>query len=259
MTIRILSYNIRFGGAGREAELAAVIRAVAPDVVLLQEATDPGVVGRLAERTGLETWGSRRGHSTGFVSRLAVEAHAWHHPRGARHAFLEVVLADRDCRLFALHLSAWFSRWSERRRAREIRLLLDGIRHHQHGLHVVAGDFNALAPGEVLDAARMPAWIRAMVWLSGRDIARETIQTMLDEGYIDGWRYLHPGDPGYTFPTWDPHLRLDYVFTPARHAERFTSCIAVTAPLEARTASDHFPLLVELETGERTASDAGPP
>ena len=33
MTLRILSYNIRRGGAGREGPLAAVISAVAPDIV----------------------------------------------------------------------------------------------------------------------------------------------------------------------------------------------------------------------------------
>ncbi len=46
--LRLLSYNIRYGGAGREAALAAVIRAAAPDLVVLQEATNPQVVERLA-------------------------------------------------------------------------------------------------------------------------------------------------------------------------------------------------------------------
>jgi exodeoxyribonuclease-3 len=148
-------------------------------------------------------------------------------------------------RLFGLHLSAWFSRWSERRRAREIRALLAGIREHQHGFHLIAGDFNALAPGERLQVARMPAWIRAMIWVSGRDIARDTIQVMLDERYVDAWRQLHPGDPGATFPTWDPHLRLDYVFTPERYGNRLSSCEVLRQPM-AVAASDHFPLMVEV-------------
>ena len=244
---RLLSYNIRYGGTGREVALAAVIGAVAPDVVVLQEATDPRVVARLAEAGGFAGWGSRRGYSTGFLSRIPVAHYAWHHPRGSRHAFLELALEGTDFRLFGLHLSAWFSRWSERRRAREIRALLDGIREHQTGFHVIAGDFNALAPGELLEVARMPRWIRAMVWLSGRDIARETIQVMLDEGYADAWRTLHPGDPGYTFPTWDPHVRLDYVFTPQRYAARLRVCDVVRQPdAEIRVASDHHPLVVEI-------------
>ena len=247
MTLRLLSYNIRYGGTGHEEALAAVIRAVSPDVVMLQEATDPHVVSSLARDTGLAQWGSQPGYSTGFLSRVAVEHHEWHHPRGSRHAFLELALAGLGVRLFGLHLSAWFSRWSERRRAREIRALLDGIREHQHGFHLIAGDFNALAPGERLQVARMPAWIRAMILLSGGDIARETVQVMLDSGYVDAWRLLHPDDAGSTFPTWDPHIRLDYVFTPSRYTTRLTRCEVIREPAEASTASDHFPVMVEVE------------
>lgn len=247
MTLRLLSYNIRYGGKHREHALASVIRAADADVVVLQEAREPSVVAHLAEETGLPYWGARKGRSTGFLSRIPVEHHAWHRPRAARHPFLELVLEARRCRIFGLHLSAWFSKWTERRRAMEIRALLDGIRHHQHGLHVVAGDFNALAPGERLHVARMPAWIRALIWLSGRDIARDTIQVMLDERYLDVFRHLHPRSNGYTFPTWDPHVRLDYVFTPARYSPRVLSCSIVSQPHEALRASDHFPLLAELD------------
>jgi endonuclease/exonuclease/phosphatase family metal-dependent hydrolase len=247
VTRRLLSYNIRYGGTGREAALAAVIAAAAPDIVVLQEATDPRVVARLADAAAYPMWGSRPGHSTGFLSRLPVAHHTWHHPSASRHAFLEVALEGTEWRIFVLHLSAWFSKWSERRRAREIRALLDGIREHQHGFHLIAGDFNALAPGERLEVGRMPRWIRAMVWLSGRDIARSTIQVMLDDDYVDAWRTLHPAEPGYTFPTGDPHVRLDYVFTPKRYAARLTSCEVLATPTATRAASDHLPLLVEIK------------
>jgi exodeoxyribonuclease-3 len=243
VTLRLLSYNIRYGGAGRENDIAAVINQCAPDVVVLQEATDPNVVSRLADLTGLAHWGSRIGHSTGFLSRGPITHHAWHSPRAARHPFLEIVPEGHQVRIFGLHLSAWFSNWSERRRAREIRLLLDGIRAHQHGFHIIVGDFNALAPGERLDVTPMPAWIRAMVWMSGRDIARRTIQVMLDEKYVDVWRRVIPVGDGYTFPTWGAHVRLDYMFTPERYASRFTECSVVT---HAGSASDHFPLLASV-------------
>jgi len=251
VTLRLLSYNIRYGGTGRETAIAAVIRSLAPDVVMLQEASEPAVVERLARETEMPHWGARRGHSTGYLSRLTVAEHAWHHPPAARHAFLEVVLADRDCRLFGLHLSAWFSKWSEQRRERELRALIDGIRQHQHGFHLILGDFNALAPGERLRADRMPGWIRAMVWMSGNDIARTTIQLMLDEQYVDAFRYLHPGEEGYTFPTWDPHVRLDYVFAPARDASRFARCEVIADAADMRAASDHFPLLAEVSEPAR--------
>lgn len=243
---RVMSYNIRYGGVGKQAELAEVIRRVAPDVVLLQEATHPDVVAHLADAAGYSHHASRRAYSTGFMSRLPVKSHAWHQPRGARHAFLEVVFAEPELRLYGLHLSAWFSKWSERRRHHEIRALLEGIKEHQHGFHLLLGDFNALAPGERLVVEKMPTWIRAMVWISGRDIARDTIQTMIDANYTDVWKRLHPGEPGYTFPTWDPHVRLDYAFVPVTHSDRVRSFEIVHSPDVVKTASDHHPILVTL-------------
>jgi endonuclease/exonuclease/phosphatase family metal-dependent hydrolase len=245
--IRLVSYNIKFGGRGRELAIAEVIKGTGADAVLLQEATDPRVVERLAQETGLSNWGSRPDYSMGFITRIPVAHHHWHHPVNSRHPFLELALEGVECRIFGLHLVAWFSKWTERKRARELRALLDGIRDHQNGFHLIAGDFNALAPGELLEVRKMPRWIRAMVWLSGNDIARDTIQLMLDEGYSDAWRNLHPKDAGFTFPTWDPHVRLDYVFVPKRDATRIAVCEIVNGnPDLIKTASDHAPILVEM-------------
>jgi exodeoxyribonuclease III len=247
VTLRLLSYNIRFGGHGREHALAETIVAAAPDLVVFQEAIDPAVIERLSEATKFPFWAARRNHSIGFLSREKVEYHEWHYPAGARHSFLEIVPAGSNARIFGLHLSARFSRWDERRRAREIRSLLDGIKRHQNGFHALVGDFNTLAPGEVLEMDKMPAWIRALIWISGRKLQRETIQLMLDAGYGDGFRMLHADDKGYTFPTWDPHVRLDYVFVPKTFADRLGKCEVITEPNERiRAASDHCPLLVEL-------------
>jgi len=244
--LKLLSYNIRFGGRKRERELAEVIRSVAPDLVVFQEAIDADVIRRLAADTGLRHWAARGRHSIGFISRLEIAHHEWHYPAGAKHSFLEIVVAGSETRIFGLHLSSMFSKWGERRRVREIRALLNSIERHQTGFHVLVGDFNTLAVGELLDVRRMPAWIRGMIWLSGRDIQRETIQLMRDSGYVDGYRNLHPADKGYTFPVWDPHLRLDYVFLPSGFSERLIHCEVIQPGLATR-ASDHFPLLAHLD------------
>jgi endonuclease/exonuclease/phosphatase family metal-dependent hydrolase len=245
--VKLLSYNIRFGGREREAQLAEVIRSVGPDLVVFQEAIDPGVIERLAAATGLPTWAARRRHSIGYISRLPVDHHEWHYPAGAKHSFLEIVLAGSEARIFGLHLSARFSKWSEQRRAREIQSLLKGIERYREGLHILVGDFNTLAPGELLDVPRMPAWIRALIWLSGRDIQRDTIRIVGEANYVDGYRRLHPEDKGYTFPNWDPHLRLDYVFLPEPFADRLLSCEVINQLPAAVAASDHFPLLAQLD------------
>ena len=255
--MRLLTYNIREGGVGRAEAIAEVIRAASPDVVALQEARDPDVVEQIAKLAGFEFFGSRRSHSTGFLSNVPVINYGWRHPPRTRHALLEVALAEGCPRLFVLHLRAWFSNWTERQRARELRGLLDGIQEQlkreqrAFAFHVLAGDFNALAPGEAFDSSPMPAWIRGMIWLSGRDIARSTIEMMKSDGYIDAWRALYPdhvSDAGYTFPVWNPHVRLDYVFAPSEYASRFTACEVRRTPDTVRTASDHFPLLVEIST-----------
>jgi exodeoxyribonuclease-3 len=255
VSVRLLTYNIREGGVGRAEQIAEVIAAASPDVVALQEARDPAVIERVATLAGFPFSGARPAHSTGFLSRLPVLAYDWRHPPRTRHALLEIALADGLPRVFVLHLRAWFSRWSEQQRARELRGLLDGIRdqlvreRHAFAFHVLAGDFNALAPGELFDSSPMPAWIRGMVWLSGRDIARSTIEMMRADGYADAWRTVHPDserEPGYTFPVWNPHVRLDYVFTPTAYASRVRACEVRREPDVVRTASDHFPLLVEL-------------
>ncbi|MBC8029525.1 MAG: endonuclease/exonuclease/phosphatase family protein [Pyrinomonadaceae bacterium] len=248
MILKLLSYNIRFGGLKRERELAEVIRGVSPDLVVFQEAIDAELISRLAVDTGLPFWAARGRHSIGYISRVEIAHHEWHYPAGAKHSFLEIVVAGGETRIFGLHLSSMFSKWGERRRVREIRSLLKSIERYQSGFHVLVGDFNTLAVGEVLDVRRMPAWIRGLVWISGRDIQRETIQLMRDSGYVDGYRHLHPSDKGYTFPVWDPHLRLDYVFVPGSFTDRLVHC-EVIQPDAAAKASDHFPLLAHLDFG----------
>jgi exodeoxyribonuclease III len=247
VSLKLLSYNIRFGGLGREDMLARAIKQVAPDLVVFQEAIHPEVIERLAHSTGLQFWAARKNHSIGYISRTEITYHEWHYPAGARHPFLEIVPSGSDMRIFGLHLSARFSKWDERRRAREIRALLEGIKRHQEGFHVLVGDFNTLAPGEILEIKRMPGWIRALIWISGRQLQRETIQFVLNAGYVDGYRTLHKETAGYTFPTWDPRVRLDYVFVPKAFSERLIECdVIIDANGVVRAASDHCPLMAQI-------------
>ena len=246
MTLRLLTYNIRDGGAGRVDSLAGVIASCAPDVVVMQEATRPDVVAALAERVGMAEWRSAAGQSLGCLSRVPLAHVGWHRPRFSRHAYIDVVPADRGVRIFGVHLSAIHAAWTERRRLFELQALLHAIRQHQHGVHVLAGDFNTLAPNESLDVRRLPPRYRPFVWLSGGRIRWRTIQTIIDAGYVDAYRRHHALAPGHTLPTWDPHVRLDYVFTPAAFADVVTACDVVKPP-EATAASDHFPVVADLE------------
>jgi exodeoxyribonuclease III len=245
VTLRILSYNIRRGGAGREEPLAAVIRSASPDVVVLQEATRPDVVERIARDSGMQQWSARAGKSLALMSRAPVAHVAAHRPRISRHAFLEVAPSETAWRVFGVHLSAVHAAWTERRRVYELRALLKAIARHQQGPHVLIGDFNTVAPGDILDVRRLPHRLRALVWLSGGRIRWKTIATVLAEGYVDGFRYLNPDDLGYTLPTPEPHVRLDYAFIPGAFVRQLRSCEILKTADTAR-ASDHFPLLLEI-------------
>jgi exodeoxyribonuclease-3 len=244
--LRLLSYNIRFGGTGREDLLAAVIRACDPDIVVLQEATRADVVDTLSKRTGLKYSSSKPGHSVAFLSRIEIEQHLWHYDRDLQRPFMEIVLGGSSLRIFGIHLRATHSNYTERGRMREARALLRCIKEYREGFHLLVGDFNTLAPGELLDMQRLPMRYRALAFLLGGRVTYRTIQIMLDEGYIDSYRKLST-DPGFTFPTWDPNVRLDYVFVPTAYAERVRTCRVVTEIPEAATATDHFPLLAEIE------------
>jgi exodeoxyribonuclease III len=246
---RLMTYNIRHGGHGREAAIAAVVNACAPDLVLLQEATDPRTVARIADATGMEDWRAYAGQSLGFLSRRRVAFAEWTRPRVSRHAFIEVVPAGDPLRIFGVHLSAVHAAWTERRRVFELRALLRSVARHQHGFHVLSGDFNTVAPGEHLNVGHLPFRLRPLVWMSGGRIRWRTVQTVLDAGYVDGYRMKHLDTAGCTLPTPNPHVRIDYVFVPAPFSERVAACDVVQSP-QAVAASDHFPVVADLVTEE---------
>jgi exodeoxyribonuclease-3 len=244
--VRLLTYNIRHGGRGREKALAGVINACEPDFVVLQEATRPDIVEKLGSACAMRTWAARAGHSVAFLSRLDVAHYQWHRPLLGRRWFLEVALAKPAWRIFGVHLSAIHSNLTELRRTYELRAILRDTAQYRDTLHVLTGDFNTLAPGEELDIRRLPFRLRAFLRITGGRVRWRTIALMAGASYTDVYRSLHPLDSGYTFPAWDPHIRLDYVFAPPAAAKLIKHC-EVVRETPVREASDHFPLLSEID------------
>lgn len=246
MIFRLLTYNILRGGIGRTDVLAKVINACRPDLVLLQEATDAGIVKQLAKLTGMADGRTFQRQSLGFLSREMVASCQWIRPRVSRHAFVEVVPKGEKLRVYGVHLSAILAAWTEQRRLFELRAMLKSIERHRTGFHVLAGDFNTVAAGEGFQVGKLPMRLRPLMWLSGGTVRWRTIETVVKSGYCDSFRKLHPTDPGMTLPTHDPMLRLDYVFVPQAQCDRVKTCEVVrTSP--ADIASDHFPVLAEID------------
>lgn len=251
MMFRLLTYNILHGGGDEDRvdAIAQVINAVAPDLVLLQEATNAANVERLARATGMDDCRTFQRQSLGYLSRKKVSFAQWIRPRISRHAFLEVVPAGDELRVFGVHLSAVHAAWTERRRVLELGALLKSVDQHREGFHVLTGDFNTVAPGDAWDADKLPFRLKPLIWLSGGSVRWRTIQTVLDAGYVDAFKLKHPGDPGMTLPTRDPHIRLDYVFVPQAHVTRVMACEVVRHPAAVK-ASDHFPVVADLHVAQ---------
>jgi len=240
-----MSYNIRFGGVGREELLADVIRQAEPDIVALQEATRPDVVERLAAITNMPYWASKSGQSAAFMSRVGVEHFEWQYHRKMQRAVLAIDI--NGVRIYNVHLRATHSNYTERGRMREVRALLDSVGALSETFHILVGDFNTLAPGELLDMQKLPMRYRLLAMVLGGRITFRAIQMMLDAGYVDCYRQLHV-EAGSTFPAWEPNVRLDYVFAPQRFADRVGSCDVITWIREPAKATDHLPLIAEIST-----------
>lgn len=159
--LSLLTYNILAGGAPRLDAIEAVIRASGADLVALQEAQRPDVLEALATRLGMHHTLAHvsSGWQVAALSRWPFEETRVHSGPGLPRALLEVVVAPSGgarLRLFVTHLSAAFRqrRAGEGLRLAELAGVLERMRaaRETDEPHVLAGDFNSLAPGERLRA-----------------------------------------------------------------------------------------------------------
>lgn len=244
--MRILSYNILKGARGRETAIAEVLQAHQPDIVLLQEATLPYSVYRLAELAGYEIYDSRTGQSTAFLSRIPVQ-YQWRQIGFQRSPFLEITPEGTSLRIVGVHLMASLSTIMERVRVREIESLLAVTQDYRDQPHVLIGDFNALAPGDRFHFATYPWWLKLVVLFNGLQVRRDALTKLLDAGYVDSFRRCHPQLTGYSIPTPDPNSRLDYAFVPGVHQDIIRDSVVLRDPPAVLTASDHYPIMIDLD------------
>jgi endonuclease/exonuclease/phosphatase family metal-dependent hydrolase len=252
VTVRIASYNIRKGGSRRREAIAEVLTALDADVTVLQEATDPEVVGWLARKVGYQFWTSRPDHSVALLARGEPDDVHWH-VMGLNRTFIEARLPG-GIRLFAIHLSSGLSRRGERRRLGELTEILKVAGDEDDRKRtMIVGDFNSIAPGDSLKLASLPRWIRMLLRLDG-GIQTEVIAGVRAAGFIDAYRRFEPHD-GATLPSVAPVVRLDYFMVGEDVAPAVRSCsIATLSSSLMTTASDHLPLVTVLDTGDPEAA-----
>lgn len=236
--MRVMSWNVHamVGGDRRcdPERIARVLADVAPDVAGLQEVGTDLAKGRVADPAQLlgalaemhAAFGPTMHHRRGFaygnavlsrVPILAVRIYdlsvPGREPRGCVRADVEI--SGARVHFFAAHLGL---HWRERRRQAAQLLSADILRDTAlaHPL-VLVGDFNSLS-----DRSAVPRWLRRQL--------------------LDCARVARNEAP--TFPAFFPLLRLDHCYVDAAFQVR--SVDVVRTPT-ARRASDHLPLVVELE------------
>ena len=246
MTLRILSYNIRFGGRGRERAIAEVLRALNPDVAVLQEATDPAVIAAVAAVLDLRVVAADANASVAVIGR-ATTANVQRLPLRTGRTCVALDLPDHGVRLYGVHLSAGLSRRGESRRLAETRQLLWIIDSQDGRIRsAIIGDLNAISPDDGLRTATLPLWIRILLQVDG-GIQTAVLAGLTGAGYVDAYRRLNPADAGPTMPAARPSVRLDYLLVDRELAPLVTRCEPETTAPSLVVASDHLPLVADLD------------
>lgn len=235
--ITVLTYNIRCGGEDGIPLITEVVRARRPDMIALMEASDRSRVETIARDLGM--WvahgaAHREEGRIAWLSRSPVQRVTNH-----RHVRLAKTLLE-----FATHLA---SRHDRQRPDEEVTVILDLLRPHTGQPHLLVGDFNAFHPADEIGMPpgggnpedqpndgprRQPI-----------DERRRPIGLLLEAGYVDCYRTLHPRTPGFTYPAASPWLRIDYAFASPELAVHLAASDVVT-DAEAQQASDHLPVWV---------------
>lgn len=247
--LRILTYNLEFGGHEQVEAIYTVLAYTKADVIALTEADDPQVVATLAERLQMEqVWAQGSGdRHIATLSRFPVlEWHIYNTPpltQAALETRLDVY--GQPVTVYNVHFLPYLLLPFEVRRWQAVGELLQLIKQHQPGYHLIVGDLNAIAPGDQVLQRKNPARMRRVMALQLWFIFRLAIPRLLRAGYVDCFRHLHPRQAGFTWHTQNPTTRYDYILAHYTLVPFLKSCRLVDEISAVFHASDHFPLVAE--------------
>jgi endonuclease/exonuclease/phosphatase family metal-dependent hydrolase len=234
-----MTYNIHHGrGIDGRVDLdriAALIRGAKADIVALNE-VDRGtkrtdgrdIAKELAELCGMTAVFERNidfqggEYGNAVLSRLPISWHRNLHYKMVRpheqRGLLQVgiTIAGREIRFLATHIDHRKDDTERVSNVAEIKAILDAA---EGAPIILCGDFND-TPGS-----------RTYAGLLAR--------------FVDSWSALDDGE-GHTYPSENPRKRIDYVWV-----QRGTGLTPVSASIPRSLASDHLPLIVELELQPR--------
>ena len=260
--MRIATYNTFEGGRaqlgsvqGRPERLLEVINGMSPDLIALQELVDWQARGRARFEKFADDAGMTgeifvgQGFPVGVLARRPwriarsrfLRAGFWH---GLAHVQIEDGAGAR-IQVLAAHLSPR----GPRQRLAEVRSALDLVEPDVPA--VLLGDLNLISHLDRVPVRglSLPTFVRHA---SDGALDQRVSRLIAAAGFVDAYAQLNPGCAGHTIPTpaaaespFSP-ARLDYIHLSPDLAGRLRSAeIYRHAP--AAAASDHFPLLAELD------------
>jgi exodeoxyribonuclease-3 len=254
MLIRLLTYNIKSGGHGREELILDFLRQSQADIIVLQEAFTDTPLHSFAQTLGMEYYlaASNVKWHVALLSRFPISAAASHRQPPIFRSLLDATLAvgQQQLQVFGIHLYAGLALKAELRRYRELAPILKHLAAYTARPCLVVGDFNAVVPGDRVAFEIMPPWLKRRLWMQGRHVFRFVMRKFLRAGWIDCFRLLNPQADGFTLPTGRPDIRFDYAFTSASMKPNVRRCQVLREPAALESASDHYPVLIEFELSQ---------
>ncbi len=258
--MRIVTYNIAFGRWEQIDDLHDILADTDADIIALNEADQEDVVIELARRLGLHhVWARGSGdRHIATLSRYPIQSWTIHNRKPLTQAALATTLDyaplhREPLTVYNVHLRPDPFWHAEILRWLAVGRLLGIVRADRPGPHLIVGDFNTYAPGDPVDVATIlrttsPGY-RRMLRLQRNRFLRIALQRLLDAGYTDCFRKLHPDDPGYTFMRFQqPVNRMDFILADRRLAPRLRCCSVLDVLPQTAFASDHYPVMAEFET-----------
>lgn len=251
LDLRVLAYNLEFGGRAQMAAIATVLAHCRADLIALTEADDREVVETLAGQLGYEhVWARGSGaRHIATLSRWPITRWAIHNRPPLTQAVLmtEHATPAGPLTLYNVHFLPYLLLPFELRRWQAVGRLLAVIRQDAPGRHLILGDLNAIAPGDRVLQKRNPPRMKQVMLLQLRLIFRLALPRLLRAGYVDCFRHLHPAGDGFTWWTINPTTRYDYILANPQMTAGLRSCRVVDDLDAVYSASDHFPLQAEFD------------
>jgi endonuclease/exonuclease/phosphatase family metal-dependent hydrolase len=165
-TIRILAYNLWFGGADKQDAIHDVLSHCNADFIGLTEADDPHVITTLAKRLNMHhVWAQGSGdRHIAALSRFPIRDWQVHNTPPLTQAVLEVTLdLDPPLTIYVVHLLPYLLIPFELRRWQAVGKLLSLIQEQNSARHLLIGDFNCIAPNHRVLHDKNPEKMRRLL------------------------------------------------------------------------------------------------